>query len=265
MLRHTWRVNSATKHERSHGFTLIELLVVIAIIAILAAILFPVFAQAREKARQTTCLSNMKQIGLGMYMYVQDNDETYVTACVGGNIWGGLQPQAYSWAEAILPYIKNNGVFICPSEVTKPCMYQWFDPINGSAPNHDVIRSYYPAMNYRDASGANAGNAEVAPYGAGKAVITDYQIGTTLAAIGRPADTLWLLEAGSNEPWTNDGLNISNHGVLIQFRYTFAMIGAWHSEHANYAFADGHCKALRPEQTVNLNDWTKDMWLADRP
>src|SRR6201988_4702864 len=69
---------------RNRGFTLIELLVVIAIIAILAAILFPVFAQAREKARQASCLSNMKQIGLGMTMYVQDYDETF--PC---NPWNG--------------------------------------------------------------------------------------------------------------------------------------------------------------------------------
>ena len=68
---------SASKHTPASGFTLIELLVVIAIIAILAAILFPVFAQAREKARQTACLSNLKQIGLGLNMYVQDNDEAF--------------------------------------------------------------------------------------------------------------------------------------------------------------------------------------------
>ena len=67
--------------NRRTGFTLIELLVVIAIIAILAAILFPVFAQAREKARQTSCLSNAKQLGLGISMYVQDYDETMPFAC----------------------------------------------------------------------------------------------------------------------------------------------------------------------------------------
>ena len=70
-------------NSRTQGFTLIELLVVIAIIAILAAILFPVFAQAREKARQTACLSNMKQIGTAIYMYTQDYDETYPREDVG--------------------------------------------------------------------------------------------------------------------------------------------------------------------------------------
>lgn len=198
-------------------------------------------------------------------MYVQDYDETYVTAVVGGDIWGGLQPNAYSWAEAILPYIKNNGVYICPSEVTKPCMYQWFDPVNGAAPNRDVVRSYYPAIQYRDAQGASAATAEQPPYNTGRAVITDYQVGTSLAQISRPADTLWLLEAASNEPWNDDGQNISQHGVLLQSRYTFSAIGAWHTQRANYAFADGHAKSFRPEQTVNPSDWTQDMWLADKP
>ena len=114
---------------KRRGFTLIELLVVIAIIAILAAILFPVFARAREKARQTSCLSNMKQLGLGMLMYAQDYDETFTrmghgnqpTPVVpGDNYFNYNSGSSYlyfyrSWASNIYPYIKNVQIFICPS------------------------------------------------------------------------------------------------------------------------------------------------------
>jgi prepilin-type N-terminal cleavage/methylation domain-containing protein/prepilin-type processing-associated H-X9-DG protein len=90
------------------GFTLIELLVVIAIIAILAAILFPVFAQAREKARQSACLSNCKQMGLGVMLYTEDYDQTLP---MGG--FTGKKPDR--WYEFIAPYTKNKGIYVCPS------------------------------------------------------------------------------------------------------------------------------------------------------
>jgi prepilin-type N-terminal cleavage/methylation domain-containing protein/prepilin-type processing-associated H-X9-DG protein len=116
---------------KRRGFTLIELLVVIAIIAILAAILFPVFAQAREKARQATCLSNMKQIGLAWTMYAQDYDETSANPVFIGRIWvqssGGCKSQGSPVAgtkitrcddlyfqDLIRPYAKNDGFAYCP-------------------------------------------------------------------------------------------------------------------------------------------------------
>ncbi|MBC7288466.1 MAG: prepilin-type N-terminal cleavage/methylation domain-containing protein, partial [Armatimonadetes bacterium] len=95
-----------TEHR---GFTLIELLVVIAIIAILAAILFPVFSRAREKARAVTCISNMKQMGLAFMMYVQDYDEIF-------------QP-TYRWKERLDPYMKNTELFKCPSRPQLPWYY----------------------------------------------------------------------------------------------------------------------------------------------
>jgi len=118
---------------KGKGFTLIELLVVIAIIAILAAILFPVFAQAREKARQSTCLSNCKQIGLGIMMYADDYDESYPAAMYLGP-WPGTKtsdspgenyyttnftvggPAKYAtWMDAVYSYTKNRKIFECPN------------------------------------------------------------------------------------------------------------------------------------------------------
>ena len=128
-------------HPRSdagkrNGFTLIELLVVIAIIAILAAILFPVFAQAREKARQTSCLSNLKQMGNALMMYVQDYDETLPMA--GRNLAAG-ETDANTptrWQGWLQPYIKSGastanlsrgvgGVFVCPSQTSYPTVVSY--------------------------------------------------------------------------------------------------------------------------------------------
>ncbi len=112
---------------KSSGFTLIELLVVIAIIAILAAILFPVFAKAREKARQITCTSNEKQLGLGIIQYVQDNDETYPCGTISTATGGGVPTPGVGtpgagygggagWAGEIYPYVKSTGVYTCPDD-----------------------------------------------------------------------------------------------------------------------------------------------------
>jgi len=129
------------KHKNKNGFTLIELLVVIAIISILAAILFPVFARARENARRASCMSNLKQIGLGMMMYVQDYDEQYPVGIVGDldvNHSTPLSGSAYctgmpcgeftvsdghltsgnimSWMDLLQPYTKSTQIFVCPSQ-----------------------------------------------------------------------------------------------------------------------------------------------------
>ncbi len=114
--------------NRRSGFTLVELLVVIAIIALLASILFPVLASVRDKARQTSCLSNQRQLGLGMMLYVQDYDEQYpmgLGIAYGKRVWAGE-----GWAGVILPYTRSSVVYRCPTQ---------FSELNSS---HDLPVSY---------------------------------------------------------------------------------------------------------------------------
>ncbi len=110
--------------DRRNAFTLIELLVVIAIIAILAAILFPVFAKAREKARQSSCQSNLKQLGLAFMQYKQDYDECWPSQYwnTGASRW---EPFGVYWGGEVAPYIKSTQIFICPSTrcVTSSYLY----------------------------------------------------------------------------------------------------------------------------------------------
>ncbi len=121
------------RRRMSTGFTLIELLVVIAIIAILAAILFPVFAQAREKARAISCLSNLKQIGTGFSMYTQDYDENICPPFVGNP-----GPLAQTWDRNVQPYIKSTAVLACSSDGFS----QSLDIQNGVVVRGSIKRSY---------------------------------------------------------------------------------------------------------------------------
>ena len=125
--------------RRSNGFTLIELLVVIAIIAILAAILFPVFARAREKARQNNCLSNVKQLTLGFMMYTSDNNEYYPLGLAGQ---GGGWNTGPTWKGLIYPYVRNVQLYMCPSQ--RPVVYSTttLDDVPGSNPAQKFPCSY---------------------------------------------------------------------------------------------------------------------------
>jgi len=227
------------------GFTLIELLVVIAIIAILASILFPVFAQAREKARQTSCLSNVKQIALAMNMYAQDSDETYPPGRYRFN-----NNDAWTWDHYIGPYAQKSGAVVygqgnnpylfCPSDTTvrngtsNPRSYAI--PMSGVA-NADM------AWKGETYSGSN-----------NEFYITE---GRALAEFQAPASTILVAEAPlrDNRIGNNTDFRVISPGpvpgnsVSTQSR-DLPGNKPLHSGGWNYAFADGHAKWFRPEQTV---------------
>jgi prepilin-type N-terminal cleavage/methylation domain-containing protein len=212
------------KRFDTRAFTLIELLVVIAIIAILAAILFPVFAQAREAARKTVCLSNTKQLGLAVVMYVQDYDETYPMNSFDGAYIGDADNDTHSaqygtimtWVWEIKPYIKNRQIFACPSDPdpknghsgydTDPCNIGpssltqsacdgWGIPTPISyAPNDSVIGYGYGG----NPNGIGGDGSDVASWGLGV---------HTLASIPTPASTYLIGDCGQEvmeDPWIND-------------------------------------------------------------
>ncbi|MBI5833480.1 MAG: DUF1559 domain-containing protein [Armatimonadetes bacterium] len=196
---------------RRRAFTLIELLVVIAIIAILAAILFPVFAKAREKARQSSCQSNMKQIGVAMMQYSQDYDESFTPY--------GTTPAGYTgypqnsgwmpWCQLIQPYMKSTQALMCPSDAAKPVA-----PTPSYAANHMAGTGW---------DGSCAGRTGNGPH--------NYQ---SLSACVSPAETISTIEiSGYWEFWV-----ASAH-----------MDGGWaaprrHTDQANFLFCDGHVKSL---------------------
>lgn len=159
------------------GFTLIELLIVIAIIAILASILFPVFARARDNARRSSCMSNLKQVGLGMMQYTQDNDSFYPPADVYGSASGigpdgiELEPGwgAVFWQQMIYPYIKSHQVFFCPSSPAREGQQIASDPRTNTL-------SYMLNANY-SISGYITGKKESQiPEAAGSFMVMEYGI-----------------------------------------------------------------------------------------
>jgi prepilin-type N-terminal cleavage/methylation domain-containing protein/prepilin-type processing-associated H-X9-DG protein len=202
--------------KQFRGFTLIELLVVIAIIAILAAILFPVFAKAREKARQTSCTSNEKQIGLGILQYIQDNDETYPYRKVTSD---GTDNDALatSWKVLIQPYIKSTGVFKCPSNPNKENLD------NAAAARGPVSYSGSTVSGTYGLFGTLPANGDAAK----------------LSDIGFPANTIAVCEVtnGSTDFKINNGFF---NGAIF----------AGHTGQSNYLFADGHVKSLKPMATI---------------
>ncbi len=187
------------KKKKTVGFTLIELLVVIAIIAILAAILFPVFAQVREKARQTACLSNEKQIGLGIIQYTQDYDETLPIA------YYGAKPDPYylsKWMDMIYPYVKSQAVFTCPSRV--------------DATGNNSQKYVYVSQRTTRTYGTYFLNGT---YSGDTANVPDIGVaGAALAGIDDPTGTVFVLEAPNPYSKTySTGLDPNAKGAVITF------------------------------------------------
>jgi len=215
--------------SRRNGFTLIELLVVIAIIAILAAILFPVFAKAREKARQTTCLSNLKQLGTSVMMYAQDYDEMYpqsyqdVTSGVGS-----VAQIPLTWPNRLQPYIKNSQLYKCPSDSRPPNV-----DFDGCRP---ILQSY--CWNYwmgidipawHDPSGYHT-----------------YFVLTSLGQVQAPAQCAMLWDDSSD--WLTAGWG-GRFDTLDSPDWAYDLgpgtIQGRHNGGDNFMFADGHAKWLR--------------------
>lgn len=259
------------------GFTLIELLVVIAIIAILAAILFPVFAQAREKARAISCLSNESQIGLGLQQYFQDYDDQLIKeyyafpadcnwSLPNGNVY-------YSWRYALQPYLKNtSGVLTCPSA-----------PYLGQSSYYTWQTSGAPTQNWMPASYAVnnsiigfAGVNSTAPYCNGPGNPPGLN---ALAQIEDPSDTIGLVDSRSG--WMDTAIYEVGETISVtggteapgsEFEGGNAPsypategVDQPHQGMVNFVFMDSHAKAMKLAHTVVPNDlWASGYSLPQR-
>ena len=231
------------------GFTLIELLVVIAIIAILAAILFPVFARAREKARQTSCLSNVKQIALAAMMYTSSYNETYPPGLVGSPGAGqGPATQDNAFREfkpphdLVFPYVMNRQVFFCPSSGGTAV----------HARNYGFNRHLCPDLR---TSGSPVKMAQVrAP--ADTFMVLDsgpYMVNST--NVTSPTYSFWYVPGTWDQARDPDGTGYHSGGDITGENRTDYMSGR-HNLGINVGFADGHAKWLSGQYVRgNLQHW----------
>jgi prepilin-type N-terminal cleavage/methylation domain-containing protein/prepilin-type processing-associated H-X9-DG protein len=267
--------------KKSNAFTLIELLVVIAIIAILAAILFPVFATAREKARQSTCESNEKQIALGIIQYTQDYDEVFP----GGSENSGAGWQT-TWAGVVLPYIKSTAVFLCPDD-PEDAPYvaangTWAAPETSYVANG--TESSISVAPWYTCGGAMCLNGA----GLAKSITQNSQVNQPSASIliAEEDVTPALIATAGYHPneiyWAGETVQIGQSWGGAQYQNPNGSL-PWLADHnnpngpnggvsgvhgglANFAFCDGHVKAMWPYLT-NPNPTTQpqnNMWVVTR-
>ena len=214
---------------KQRGFTLIELLVVIAIIAILAAILFPVFAQARAKARQASCTSNVKQMSLGVMMYIQDYDETFPYWNWGDSYGSGSRtPNHFEsfWANAIYPYVKNGQVYACPSSndqstTRQNLMWAWLS--NAQIPTSGIVPQLLDVpINYGFSEPLESGNV------CGQ---DGSHSGCTQATLGTPANTMIVADCntGTTTGWSpsSDPNDPLHHYIISRVAYPNIPPGCW--------------------------------------
>ncbi len=214
---------------RRKGFTLIELLVVIAIIAILAAILFPVFSRAREKARQTQCLSNVKQLVMGCLMYAQDYDE-----CIPYNVMSasGGASSDYTWRSMILPYVKNSQLFQCPSYRAPQPMYSGGLDLTWAPSGYTPPQNGGYGINVVNwVPNQSASSPPTPPYGRALGAVDD---GSSCMLIGEVSDA-----AGEVAQFDLNG-GTCPYGTVVVGSNQAAV--ARHNGGANYGFVDGHAK-----------------------